>query len=290
MKLTLFSRGLGVVEKDALEAVDAALGVEGESVVVESAPSEAVPLGFRYLYAVPVLGTDGIPVCAGKARTLVCIGMNPNTAGMPNERKDEFKRDDPTVADLRRIAGNLLTAPAGAPFTRVVFLNMAPFRGVRGPNLGVRDSLTDLDLYRAEHEANCEIVPLVLERILADEGELDVVAMWGDIRDKANGRFALAGVRDLGGAFEALGVQSNVRWYCFGRTSFGSPRNYAGLRYTRGMSAAQKRLRAGTLSADDLAAAASPSSWLSLAAPEALIDVGALASIFALPRGLSRAD
>ena len=192
--------------------------------------------------------------------------MNPNTAGMPNERKDGFKKDDRTVVDLRRIAGNPLTAPAGAPFTRVVFLNMAPFRGVHGSNLGVRDSLDDLDLYRAEHEANCEIVPLVLERILADEGELDVVAMWGDIRAKAKGRFALAGVRDLGGAFEALGVQSNVRWYCFGQTKSGSPRNYAGLLRTLGMSAAQKRLRAGTLSADDLA------------------------SILALPRGLSRAD
>lgn len=253
-----------------------------ESISIESAPTDEVPLGFRYLYAAPALGAPDAPL-AGETRTLVILGMNPNTAATAREGR---LLDDATTRDIRALAGTPVTCPDGAPFTRVLFLTMAPFRGIIGKGgLKIADSLDDLSSYRAQHRVNTRIIPAVLDSLRAEEGGLDIVTMWGAYGARTGGRFALAGVRDLRTRLLTLAGRRGVRWYSFGLTASGAPRNYAGLRYIRGMSEVQKALRGFTLTRELLVGSHSDAAWLSLDDPRARMDRAALEGALALPPG-----
>lgn len=260
-------------------AVTHVLSLSQDVAVIESAPTGAVPLGFRYLYSAPAIDQCGAPVCADSQRTLVCLGMNPNTAAMASRGE---LCDDKTTADLRRIAGHPLMAPRGHPFTRVVFLNMAPFRGIldRG-GLAIADSCKDLHKFTGEHALNVAVVKSVLEQIYEKESSLNLVAMWGNTA-KGKGNFAFVGVRDLACYLKTLSSRASVCWYHFGINKNTSPRNYAGLRYVKGISHAQKELREGKLREESLQQLAqkSPSNaWLSLADESAGVDAELLAQM-----------
>lgn len=271
---------------DVLDSVRTSLQAEPRALLsVESAPTSGAPLGFRYLYAAPSLPAQATPVGAQTTRTLVVLGMNPNTAARAQEGR---LLDDATTGDIRALAGNPLTAPPGRPTARVLFLTIAPFRGIIGKGgLRITDSLDDLPSYREQHETNTRIIPALLDAVLAQEGGLDIVAMWGAYGERTSGRFALAGVRDLRTRLLALADDERVRWYGFGRTASGAPRNYAGLRYLKGMSGAQRALRASTLTAETLAGARSQAAWLSLKDPRAVMSGKELEKALRLPGGAS---
>lgn len=286
------------------------------SMSIESMPTIKVPLGFRYLYAAPAtsrapqasekriaearspVGDAGEKPAVGgktpageragaeeKPRTLVVLGMNPNTAANAQEGK---LVDDATTRDIRALAANPLTTPGEQPFTRVLFLTMSPFRGIINKGgLVIADALEDLASYEAQHRVNMQMIPAVLESMLLNEGDLDIVAMWGNTGDKASGRFALPGVRDLRNTLLALADQESVRWYSFGLTGAGAPRNYGGLRYLKGMSVVQKALRTFTLTPQTLRGVHCENAWLSLKDPRARMDRAALERAFRLPKGVA---
>ena len=295
------------------ELLPSALAQPRAFISIESAPSLEVPLGFRYLYAAPASsrvsqasekrtaeartpeGDMGETSAVGervplgeaeeKPRTLVVLGMNPNTAANAREGK---LADDATTRDIRALAANPLTAPGEHPFTRVLFLTMGPFRGIINKGgLAIADALADFASYEAQHTVNMHLIPAVLESVLLDEGCLDILAMWGTTGDKASGRFALPGVRDLRHALLALADQESVRWYNFGLTSAGAPRNYAGLRYLKGMSVVQKALRTFTLTPQILQAFHCESAWLSLNDSRARMDRATLEGALRLPKGVA---
>lgn len=266
------------------DLIPKALAETRVSLSIESAPTGEVPMGFRYLYAAPALVAQDTPVTAQEPKTLVVLGMNPNTAA----RADDGRLiDDATTRDIRALAGNTLTAPSGAGVTRVLFLTMAPFRGIIGKGgLGIVDALDDLPSYRDQHETNTRMIPAVLDTLCAEEGGLNIVTMWGNVVDKTSGRFALVGVRDLKEKLLVLADRQNVRWYSFGLTSSGAPRNYAGLRYLRGMSGLQSALRSFTLTQNMLSGFHCDTAWLSLADPRARMDRASLERALSVPRGV----